>query len=76
MSEYTTWGDVRGGCGHRHKTIAAAEQCIERDSAGCQRQGGYTDRHVRVLEGDDPDRRMPGRRLTMREWDAYYEEAR
>ena len=44
---YTTWGSVRGTCGHKHRTIEAALACIYRDSVGCTRQGGYSDRHVR-----------------------------
>lgn len=31
----TTWickGDIRGWCGHNHRTEAAAKKCCERDS--------------------------------------------
>jgi hypothetical protein len=44
---FTTWGPVRGCCGHAHRSIAAAVQCKQRDYAGCRRQGGYSDRQVR-----------------------------
>ena len=46
MTTYTTYGSVRGGCGHRHKTIRAAEHCLDRDQRGCSSQGGYSDRSV------------------------------
>jgi hypothetical protein len=53
MSErYTTWGPVRGDCGHAHTMPMAAERCIERDRAGCEYQGGYSDRHVRVISDE------------------------
>ena len=41
---YSASGNVRGECGHNHKTIYAAYQCAQRDWDGCQRQGGYSDR--------------------------------
>jgi len=41
---YSTDGNVRGDCGHAHKTIYAAYLCAQRDGDGCQRQGGYSDR--------------------------------
>jgi len=47
---YTTWGPVRGDCGHEHRTMRAACECVERDQRGCAKQGGYTDRHLRVLD--------------------------
>jgi len=48
---YTTSGPVRGSCGHYHRTIEAAVRCLERDRAGCRRQGGYSDREVRYADG-------------------------
>lgn len=50
MFYYTTWGPIRGGCGHKHRTLAGAVRCLARDRAGCARQGGYSDRMLRVLE--------------------------
>lgn len=47
---FTTWGSVRGDCGHAHRTIEAAEACRSRDSRGCRSQGGYSDREIRALE--------------------------
>lgn len=41
---YVCIGSVRGWCGHRHKSIAKAIKCIERDGQGCKTQGGYSDR--------------------------------
>lgn len=31
---FTCRGDVRGGCGIRHRTLAAARACCDRDAAG------------------------------------------
>ncbi len=47
---YTTWGSVRGCCGHAHKTVEAAEACIDKDHRDCASQGGYSDREVRSIE--------------------------
>lgn len=52
---YTTQGSVRGCCGHQHKTIEAAQRCINRDHAGCVRQGGYSDRSVVKGDGTELD---------------------
>lgn len=41
---YTTYGGTRGGCGHLHRTKKAALRCLHRDCAGCESQGGYSDR--------------------------------
>lgn len=51
---YATWGSVRGNCGHRHATLAAAVDCLRADQRGCRSQGGYSDREV-VRSGDDYD---------------------
>lgn len=48
---YTAIGNVRGSCGHKHRTAEAAEACFRRDMAGCRRQGGYSDRCVRAFIG-------------------------
>jgi len=48
---YTTIGSVRGCCGHKHRTIEAAVDCIKRDQSGCRSQGGYSDREVRYAGG-------------------------
>lgn len=50
MTCFTTWGPVRGCCGHAHINRDAAERCIEKDHAGCRSQGGYSDRHIRAIE--------------------------
>lgn len=49
---YTTWGSVRGCCGHEHATFADAETCRVLDARGCRAHGGYSDRRVRVVDGD------------------------
>ena len=50
---YTTQGNVRGCCEHKHRTIEAAKRCIDRDHAGCVRQGGYSDRTVVYSDGSE-----------------------
>lgn len=49
---YTTYGSVRGCCGHNHDSLNDAESCLESDRKWCGSQGGYSDREV-VLVGED-----------------------
>lgn len=49
---YTTWGSVRGCCGHEHGTFEEAATCRVADARGCKAQGGYSDRQVREVDGD------------------------
>lgn len=49
---YTTRGAVRGDCGHKH-TLQGAAKCIRRDHEGCKSQGGYSDRYVVRLDGEE-----------------------
>lgn len=58
QTRYTTRGDVRGSCGHRHGSIATAHACLERDARGCQRAGAgcYSDRRVVAVEGEGEER--------------------
>lgn len=49
---YTTTGSVRGNCGHRHRSVVAAEQCRQSDANGCGMQGGYSDRRIVAVEDD------------------------
>lgn len=51
MDKYTTVGDVRGACGHNHRTIDAAQRCVDKDQRNCERQGGYSDRSVVRSDG-------------------------
>ena len=53
---YTCRGSVRGGCGHRHRTLEGAARCCAADQRGCARQGGYSDRRVRVVVGPGESR--------------------
>lgn len=46
MTGYTSKGQIRGECGHTHRTIRTALKCTERDRQGCREQGGYSDRFV------------------------------
>jgi hypothetical protein len=45
---YTTTGSVRGSCGHKHRSIEAAEACLEQDRRDCRSLGGgaYSDRVI------------------------------
>lgn len=49
---YITIGSVRGACPHVHRTLSAAEKCLARDRAGCDRHGGYSDRRIVRVDGD------------------------
>lgn len=51
-SYYVAHGSVRGSCGHKHRTIAAAQACCEKDQRDCQSLGGgaYSDRSVTPVE--------------------------
>lgn len=49
---YTTWGSVRGGCGHLHRTREGAEKCLARDRRLCRMLGGVSDRTLRRIDGD------------------------
>lgn len=42
----TCYGDVRLGCGHRHRTASGALRCLDDDRRGCRSQGGYSDRRI------------------------------
>jgi len=50
MEYWTTQGDVRGGCGHKHRTETTAEKCQGADQRDCKRARGYSDRQVVVIE--------------------------
>ena len=59
MSAYEARGSVRGSCGHRHRTIAAAQACADRDQRGVRRcypgtfpTFAYSDRYVVRLDGE------------------------
>lgn len=58
MTTFTTHGSVRGGCGHRHRTAKAAQDCCDRDQRACagpdslyggSLSRGYSDRIVAVV---------------------------
>ena len=76
---YTTWGRVRGDCGHEHRSLLAAHKCLQNDLNGCRSQGGYSDRTLYVLDPGQTVKsydvtRGPGRPLHMgAEWDEYEE---
>lgn len=54
---YTTWGSIRRGCGHAHKTLAAAERCLRADQHRChvvsQLDIDYSDREIRAIVTKD-----------------------
>ena len=47
---YTTKGSIRGSCGHQHRSVRTAVECVAMDQAACKSQHGYSDR--RVVNGD------------------------
>jgi len=55
---WTTYGEVRGGCEHVHKSKLAALRCLHADERGCKRLGGYSDRAV--VQVDDETARGCG----------------
>ena len=59
MQTYTTKGSVRGCCGHRHKTIRTALDCLARDQTACHNfgVGCYSDRQVRRVDTSATGRR-------------------
>lgn len=50
---YTTGAssDVRGCCGHKHRSVEAAKRCLENDARACRQRGGYSDR-TRIVRSD------------------------
>lgn len=50
---YTTDGSVRGSCGHKHRSIRTAFNCLAEDHAGCVGQGGYSDRRIVRVDGKE-----------------------
>jgi hypothetical protein len=50
---YKTVGPVRGGCGHRHRSLKTATECLKKDQRACASLGGgaYSDRCVVHLDG-------------------------
>ena len=49
MKYYTTWGPVRGDCGHAHRSLSSAMRCLASDRDGCRLAGGYSDREIRGI---------------------------
>lgn len=47
---FTTWGPVRGDCGHVHRTFRGADMCIHLDARDCRSQGGYSDRDIYLID--------------------------
>lgn len=49
---YVAHGSIRGSCGHKHRSIATAQACCDRDQAACGSLGGgaYSDRSVAPVE--------------------------
>lgn len=43
---YSTQGPLRGRCGHKHKNLDGALECLDADDALCIERGGRTDRRV------------------------------
>jgi hypothetical protein len=52
MAKYVCVGNVRGSCGHAHRTITGAAKCLRRERANCRKNGGYSDRRIAPVEVD------------------------
>ncbi len=50
---FTCWGKVRGGCDQVHDTTEEAAVCQGLDQEGCKAQGGYSDRHTRIIQSEE-----------------------
>ena len=52
MKWYSATGEVRGACGHAHKTAKTALACATKDARACKALPGgcYSDRSVRAYE--------------------------
>ncbi|WP_288045537.1 hypothetical protein, partial [Sphingomonas sp.] len=48
-------GNIRGNCGHAHRTIAAALKCADSDHRACRAGGSLSDRTVAAVSGRSPD---------------------
>ncbi len=59
MIYYTTRGDIRGCCGHKHKTVRTAVACLQADAKGCRDHGGYSDRQVIGVEDGEEFEAIP-----------------
>ena len=53
MTLYTTYGSVRGGCGHKHRSIQAAQHCAYRDQHACNEYRCYSDRRVLPVDSEE-----------------------
>jgi len=56
-TKYTTRGNIRGCCGHKHRSLDAAIRCVLADQRDCERACGYSDRQAVRSDGEpiDPD---------------------
>lgn len=50
---YTCLGTIRKDCRTQHKTLEAAQRCLERDQSKCKAHNGETDRVVMFFNGFD-----------------------
>ena len=56
MTTYTTNGSVCGSCGHAHRTVRAAVECLERHQRAVMAANGpssYSDRTVWRTDGEN-----------------------
>ncbi len=56
IHHYECEGQIRGNCGHRHRTLSGARKCFDRDAYGCKIQGGYSDRDIIEVSDDGSER--------------------
>ncbi|HSH25596.1 MAG TPA: hypothetical protein VLA13_08675 [Massilibacterium sp.] len=43
---YEAIGDIRGWCGHKHRSVITAQKCADKDQKYCESLGVYSDRAV------------------------------
>ena len=58
ITHFVAYGPVRGECGHRHSTYAAAKKCAAKDQRSCrhsdrQVDGVWADKHGNTRRDSD-----------------------
>ena len=55
IAKVQCYGPVDGFCGHTHRTIQGAAQCLYQHRRHMAANGGFSDRYPRPLEKGGPD---------------------
>jgi hypothetical protein len=53
LFDYSTYGPRSGGCGHRHRSVVAADRCLVAGRNSFRRAGAEFDREIRILTAAD-----------------------